>query len=214
MSYSRKYYRKIDGPPLIVNPHFSGFTLIELLIVVAIIAILAAITIPNFLAAQVRAKVSRAKGDMKSIATAVEAYDIDYNAYPPLDGKYYVTPVTLTTPISYLSNHRLPDPFAIGVVDPSNPYPGEEQYYTYQNLQQLATDSTLYPGVDWVNYRGYFGKWRQASLGPDRDYFNGGNGSYLVYDPTNGIMSLGNVWLGQKVNYGDGQYDPNVQYSE
>src|ERR1041384_944405 len=99
-----------------------GFTLIELLIVVAIIAILAAIAIPNFLAAQVRAKVSRAKGDMKSIATALETYAVDYNVYPPLDGKYYVTPVTLTTPISYLSNYRIPDPFAIEVHDPTNPY--------------------------------------------------------------------------------------------
>jgi prepilin-type N-terminal cleavage/methylation domain-containing protein len=46
-----------------------AFTLIELLIVVAIIAILAAIAVPNFLEAQVRSKVSRAKADMRSIAT-------------------------------------------------------------------------------------------------------------------------------------------------
>src|SRR3712207_5517880 len=59
----------------------SGFTLIELLIVVAIIAILAAIAVPNFLEAQTRAKVSRAKADMKSLVTAMEAYGVDHNRY-------------------------------------------------------------------------------------------------------------------------------------
>ena len=52
-----------------------AFTLIELLIVVAIIAILAAIAVPNFLEAQTRSKVSRTKADMRTCATALEAYD-------------------------------------------------------------------------------------------------------------------------------------------
>ncbi|MBX7245911.1 MAG: type II secretion system protein GspG [Candidatus Sumerlaeaceae bacterium] len=59
-----------------------AFTLIELLIVVAIIAILAAIAVPNFLESQIRAKVARSRADIRSIATAVESYRVDYNHYP------------------------------------------------------------------------------------------------------------------------------------
>src|SRR5690606_2741475 len=61
----------------------KAFTLIELLIVVAIIAILAAIAVPNFLEAQTRSKVSRARTDMRTVATAMEAYAVDHNKYPP-----------------------------------------------------------------------------------------------------------------------------------
>ena len=60
----------------------SGFTLIELLIVVAIIAILAAIAVPNFLEAQTRAKVARAKADLRTLAVAAESYFVDNNSYP------------------------------------------------------------------------------------------------------------------------------------
>lgn len=60
----------------------KGFTLIELLIVVAIIAILAAIAVPNFLEAQVRSKVARVKADQRSLATGIEAYFVDNNLYP------------------------------------------------------------------------------------------------------------------------------------
>jgi prepilin-type N-terminal cleavage/methylation domain-containing protein len=60
----------------------GGFTLIELLIVVAIIAILAAIAVPNFLEAQTRAKVARVNNDLRAMATAIETYRVDHNSYP------------------------------------------------------------------------------------------------------------------------------------
>lgn len=102
----------------------KGFTLIELLIVVAIIGILASIAVPNFANALNRARVSRAKSDLKTLATALEMYYIDNNNYPYVQDKGGVEwqmpagfpanhangPAGLTTPISYLRS-ALYDPF-------------------------------------------------------------------------------------------------------
>lgn len=59
----------------------KGFTLIELMIVVAIIGVLAAIAIPNFLNYQCKAKQSEAKSNLGSIRTSEEAYLAEYDAY-------------------------------------------------------------------------------------------------------------------------------------
>ena len=60
----------------------KGFTLIELLIVVAIIGIIAAIAIPNLLNAINRGRQKRTMGDIRTLATAVEAYTVDFGFYP------------------------------------------------------------------------------------------------------------------------------------
>jgi prepilin-type N-terminal cleavage/methylation domain-containing protein len=60
----------------------TGFTLIELLVVVAIIAILAAIAVPNFLEAQTRSKTSRTLSDMAVVAAGIDMYYADTRSYP------------------------------------------------------------------------------------------------------------------------------------
>ena len=60
----------------------KGFTLIELLIVIAIIGIVAAIAVPNLLTALHKSKVKATMGDMKNIATAIEAYITDNSMSP------------------------------------------------------------------------------------------------------------------------------------
>jgi len=56
----------------------KGFTLIELLIVIAIILILIAIALPNFMNARIRAKVLQTKADMKAVSEAIHLYANDY----------------------------------------------------------------------------------------------------------------------------------------
>jgi prepilin-type N-terminal cleavage/methylation domain-containing protein len=61
----------------------KGFTLVEILVVVAIIALLAAIAIPNLLRAKISANESNAKATLKTISTALETFSLANGTYPP-----------------------------------------------------------------------------------------------------------------------------------
>ncbi len=165
----------------------QGISIIELLIVVAILGLLAFITLASLKPASIKSKITKEENNIAILADAIEQYHADHGAYPPVYPPN-TTETTfvpaLTTPVAYISSfEQARDPFKKGsylwfgnyAKWPETPLPGEKIY-----------------------------GWGLVSAGPngvhdglrDEPYFTAdGNPSRVnnIYDPTNGLMSYGDI---------------------
>jgi prepilin-type N-terminal cleavage/methylation domain-containing protein len=181
-----------------LRPPDRAFTLIELLIVVAIVAILTAIAVPNFLEATVRCRVARTHNDLRAMATALESYRVDNTQYPRATLLMSLPRrlVPLTTPVAYMAG--LPhDPCFRR--DSGSPFVVDPEYcYSSGNIYFGASSQ-----FDRPEYLGTI--YSLAGRGPDNDIVVGGycmahpialdnrTGVLGTYDPTNGTLSSGDI---------------------
>ena len=198
-----------------------AFTLIELLIVIAIILILISIALPNFLEAQIRAKLTRATAELRTLMAALESYQIDFRRYP-LDDNEVPTPLhlfggqdingadwysfmVLTTPHQYLKTI----PRDLFQDDTRSGY-AEIPYLTYNYHEQKSLlDPRGTPGAGRI-LRQYGISWVVFGIGPDKKWqietvaelliiqailAAKSGGSTFTYSPTNGTTSLGDLIL-------------------
>lgn len=182
-----------------------AFTLIELLIVVAIIGVLAAIAVPNFLQAQVRAKVSKAVSNMKTIETALEAYHLDQSSYPrwawdtSSPDTDYMGFRDLTTPVAYVSgSSAFKNPFKTKSQNRTMKIDGREIDPYFEMATWLSSGGKTYDPQSFPR-----NVWLLESSGPDAgDDYNANNYPQrgLVYQTSNGIFSRGDIYRAGGVN--------------
>ncbi|MBW7938550.1 MAG: prepilin-type N-terminal cleavage/methylation domain-containing protein [Candidatus Omnitrophica bacterium] len=212
----------------------KGFTLIELLIVIAIILILISIALPNFLEAQIRAKVTRAKAEMRSLGQATAAYFNDYKIDPNVDNAIVSEPNRSRIWWGYAS-HRLTTPTAYIKLIPIDTFPdalktlawGWDQIDTRKNgdanrpylvivrVRTKTPNAELWhfnppggyntiPGAPFMDPQSKaalaMAPGVYLSAGPDLEatlaYLGVGGKTYTTYNPTNGTVSKGDMWVG------------------
>ncbi|MFH1744486.1 MAG: prepilin-type N-terminal cleavage/methylation domain-containing protein [bacterium] len=174
----------------------AAFTLIELLIVVAIIGILAAIAVPNFLNAQLRARIAATTGNMQAIGSALEMYSIDNGTYPNTYEPENTTLINprifrfnrLTTPVSYMTA-SVRDVFNKIDVEPNAVYP-----FWGPDTMDHRRLSTWFDHPDMATIKNQRGGWAIMSFGPDQDFESTEKQYLVLFDVSNGVTSDGDIY--------------------
>ena len=150
---------------IIVGVLVGGFLL------VAVIGILAAIAIPNLLTAQNRSKQKRTMADVRSLATAIEAYATDKNQYPNADSVEALRPLITPTYIRELpvvdgwgrilryeawSDKNELDHYAIGSS-------GKDMMFEHESLREYEQGATSNFDCDIVYSNGNFVQYPEVS---------------------------------------------------
>lgn len=217
--------------------HRRGVTLLEVLLLTATVTILAALLSVSFLESQTRAKVAQVKSDLRKYEMGLEAYRCDFRRYPIYQAfstpqfnneLYYdaclVMLKPLSTPVAYMSDLRLKDPFLTRLRSGRMPDSGHPYYYLSDQLR----DDYLCANYDWrgdlppgpagpfMTYGESLANFQLTtrvpayciySNGPSaatvlaantlRSWVTGNKANALgkLYDPTNGTASYGAIML-------------------
>ncbi|HPA46339.1 MAG TPA: prepilin-type N-terminal cleavage/methylation domain-containing protein [bacterium] len=169
-----------------------AFTLIELLIVVAIIGILAAIAVPNFMNARVKAKIARVLANMKTTTQALELYYLDNHSYTrwAREDVGWDGYAQLTTPVAYIQGFSVVEnAFYPAFEEMLGNTTETDRYFELGTFKSSSGRSytIMVPNDTWV-----LEAWGPTMQDPyNSAAFPEGPGSSAIYHQSNGLTSGG-----------------------